>query len=824
MKLLLRGTLLGLLLLYTGTGSQSDHDYRPNPLYDCAKNCSVPEGACDEEDVANSSCRCDRECMIYGDCCSNAPICDGRDAEENTANQLDGLLQCRSIHLDARTKPAWRESFWMVSACPADWLAGRDDQILLDTINNCTDGSDSLPPVTDPDTGIVYKNEFCAVCHQVEIFQPWGYSFYCNSLFKRLRFTDVEITAEIVEQYCIPCGFNSQSSPAREARPCFHDSLVYDACLEREKLQTTTRIPIDEDEYQELVMQCEHGPISPVVVGPPPTPRYFTDRYGENTFRIYPSIQYRNQYCAICNGIHVATDLTCINPYLYRDEIDYCRRRAAELEPTLPPTTLPPDGTVTEPGPPFSMFLDVNGDTQIIHTETVSINVTTSCPDGEVFDPVDQRCRTTICPELRHGESCVIVDTFIDLSNSMSNSTNSSLCNGALLHLEETEFELLPDNTTLRFHGEIYDIIGYINNSLPIICTDFTQNGTHEINVTITTYSYPAALYIVTYIGCSLSVIGCAFVLLTYSIFKELRTLPGKILMNLAAAILGTCVFLLIGIPLFALADKEQLCHTTAILLHWLVLCQFSWMTIMSFESTRSLLRAKRLKPVQAPIIKNQIFLLYMLIGWGLPTIITGVTVIINYTTDYIEYGEDGFCWIGHVASFYIVFLAPVALSVLLNFIAFSIMAYLLFKALRDQAKLEKQFNIFYIRIYLSVFSITGLTWTVGFVAILARGEWAWYLFIILTSTQGFVICMAFLFTKKVGSLYKEFFLPPISSFGNLSKKSIKVAPARKEEKVSTTSSKSVSVNVSEIKEDTKRGEQQIPVHYGKEEGEECAN
>ena len=842
------GVLLVLLLLYTGAGSQSDHDYRPNPLYDCAKNCSVPEGACDEEDVANSLCRCDRECVIYGDCCSNAPICDGRDAEENTANQLDGLLQCRSIHLDADTKPAWRESFWMVSACPADWLAGRDDQILLDTINNCTDGSDSLPPVTDPDTGIVYKNEFCAVCHQVEIFQPWGYSLYCNSLLQQLlQSTDVEITAEIVEEYCIPCGFNSQSSPARAARPCFHDSLVNDACLEREELQNTTRTPIDEDQYQELVMQCQHGPISPVVVGPPPTPHYVFDIYGGDLFRIYNTIQYRNQYCAICNG-YVAMYLTCINPYLYRDETNHCRQRAAELSPTLPPTTPPPttpstfppelNGTdirveptvppteerfefiapLPGPAPPFTIFLDVNGDTQIIHTETVSINITTTCPDGEVFDPVDQRCRTTICPELSRGESCAIVDTFVGLSNS----TNSSLCDGAPLHLEETEFELLPDNTTLRFRGEIYDIIGYINNSLPIICTDFTQNGTREINVTITSYSYPAAFSIVTYIGCSLSVIGCAFVLLTYSIFKELRTLPGKILMNLAAAILGTCVVLLIGIPLFALADKEQLCHTTAIFLHWLVLCQFSWMTIMSFELARTLLRATRLKPVQAPKIKNQIFLLYMLIGWGLPTIITGVTVIINYTTDYIEYGEDGFCWIGHVASFYIVFLAPVALSVLLNFITFFITAYLLFKALIDQAKLEKQKNTSYVRIYLSAFSITGLTWTVGFVAILARWEWAWYLFIILTSTQGFVICIAFLFTKKVGSLYKEFFLPKISktfSFRSSSNESTQITSVRyasKGEKVSTVSSQSASGNVSEIQEDTERREQQIPVHYGK--------
>ena len=762
------GFLLGLWLLYTGAGS---HDYRPNPLYDC--DCSVSEGACDEEDVANSSCRCDEECVIYGDCCGISPLCNEREIYDTANRLVHGLLQCRSIHLDARTKPGWRESFWMVSACPADWLARRDDQILQGILNN---GRDSLPPVT--------------VCHEFDISQRWRY--YCSSLLQELlQSTDVEITTEIVEQYeqyCIPCGF--KSSPARAARPCFYDSLVNDACLEREELQNTTRSPIDEDQYQELVMQCQHGPISPVVVGPPPIPLHING----STFRVYDTIPYRNQYCAICNGIHVATNLTCINPYMYWDETNHCYSRLTVLPP--------PDSFELIP---FTILLDVNGDTQIIQTETVFISITTSCPDGEV---VDEGCHTTICLELSHGETCAFID--------LLNSTNPSLCDGALLDLEETEFELLTDNKTLQFHGEIYDIIGYSNNSLPIICTNFTQNGTREINVTITTYSYPAAFSIVTYIGCSLSVIGCAFVLLTYSIFKELQTLPGKILMNLAAAILGTCVFLLFGIPLFALAEKEQLCHTTAILLHWLALCQFSWMTIMSFESTRSLLRAKCLQPVQPQKIKNEIFLLYMLIGWGLPTIITGVSVIINYTTDYIEYGEDEFCWISHVVSFYIVFLAPVAISVLLNFITFSITAYLLFKASRNQAKLEKQKITSYIRIYLSVFSITGLTWTVGGMAILARGEWAWYMFIILTSTQGFVICVAFLFTKKVYSLYKEF-LPQISSFRNLSKKSIQIRESQHHIKLACFR------KCVRDKEDRERGEQ-IPVRCGKEEGEECAN
>ena len=161
------------------------------------------------------------------------------------------------------------------------------------------------------------------------------------------------------------------------------------------------------------------------------------------------------------------------------------------------------------------------------------------------------------------------------------------------------------------------------------------------------------------------------------------------------------------------------------------------------------------MKRVQADSAKRRILLVYMLIGWGSPTVITGVCVIVNYTTDYIRYGREGLCWIGHTYSVYIVFMAPVVVSVILNGITFSITSYLLCRARIREAKLPKHSSTSYLRIYLSAFSITGLTWIFGFIAILSRGDWAWYLFTIFNSTQGFTICIAFLFTQKVAALYK---------------------------------------------------------------------
>ena len=786
-------TLFGLLVLFYR--SEGIGYYQPNDHHHCTRNCSTAAHcsrnitAHIEGSRANLLCRCDRECRIYGDCCTNAPLCDLTVAERNTANRLDGLLQCRSIHLDPRTQPDWNESFWMVSACPADWLTNRNDRLFLDILNNCTSGSENLPPVTDVESGIVYKNEYCAVCHEVENFQLWGYRFECTHWLNTMLESDddFQLTMEIVEQECIACGFYPPQT-SQIPRDCIHDSLVYDLCLEREELQYVTGVPIEEEQYQDIVSQCQSGPIRPLSIAP----CLSRDPEEESARKDERSVTHlRNQYCAICNGINVTNErLLCSDPYSCQDMTNHCREEAARLRPAEPSATpsatpLPVDNTTdsnntidsTEQIPfnkftPFSVFLDVNGDSQVFHYKTVSVTITTSCSDGEVFDPINQMCRPTICPESAHGESCAIVE-LIRGSNTTQN--NSLPCEGALISLEKSEFQLLEDNQTLLFQDEVFDILGYREN-MSIICANFSENGTVDINVTVISYSYPAALSVLTYVGCSLSLLGCTLVLLTYTLFKELRTLPGKILMNLSATILATCLFILIGVPLLALAEKDELCQTTAIFLHWLILCQFTWMTIMSYELARTVIRATRMKLVQEKEIQHHILLVYMLIGWSLPTVITLLSVIVNYTTDYVRYGENGFCWISHTASFYIVVTVPVGLTIILNSITFSVTAYILFRASRIEAKLQKQrSSYYYFRIYLSVFSITGLTWVFGFVGILSRDDWAWYLFIILTSTQGFTICIAFLFTRKVFVLYKQFFWPKITrtlSFKGSSKQS----------------------------------------------------
>ena len=732
-----------LLIIATVNGQCTDQFAAIADLDFCGQSCP---SSCDREEWMYAVCRCDSECEKYGDCCSPPSGRLNCTSGEQGTQPLAGL-QCRSIHLDSRTLSYRMEAFWMVSACPEDWPANQDDEVLREVGEKCSNGSDTLPPVTNLDSGVVYKNEYCAVCHQVANIQPWGYRFGCSPcLENNLANQTVNLTREVIENECIACGFHVPPT-GPPPRHCLHDSLVIDECLTREVLEELTGLRWEEEVYNNIETICQTGPL----------------RIVRN------DIFYRNQYCAICNCVR-PTSLYCGNPYINQiDRSDYCLVEAESCDGGSGVQDPGGGGGIPFSGyTSFSLFFDVMGDSGVITSEIISTNITTSCSMSQVFDPINQVCRQTICPE---GFATLRGSCAID--QRQANSTNASLitCDEGLIVLHESEFELL-DNDTLLFGNGTFEIVGR-NGSSPIICSNFTQNGTISQTMTVLYYSYPLAFSVLTYVCCSLSVVGCVLVLLTYSLFRELRTVPGQILMNVASTILATCLFLLVGFRIALVAENDGLCEATAILLHLLVLSQFSWMSIWSFELLSTLYRAQHLRPVEDKSTKNKMFLLYFIIGWGIPILITSISLVVNFTTDLIQYGTDGFCWIGHVPSFYVVFLVPVALFIVLNGITFIMTLRLLFKASRTQAKLKTQQNISYLRIYLCAFSITGLTWVFGFLAISVGDDWAWYIFIILTSTQGLVIAIAFILTKKIGSLYKKVLfssLNAVSAFRRSSK------------------------------------------------------
>ena len=366
----------------------------------------------------------------------------------------------------------------------------------------------------------------------------------------------------------------------------------------------------------------------------------------------------------------------------------------------------------------------------------------------------------------RIGVNCSITNqtvttTINNTAAAAATPTPSFNCSLTLIALNSTEYERV-DNHTILYQGRPVKIVTRDHLDRPVICINLTNNGTLLVNGT--RLATPLAFVVLTYIGSSLSILGSTAILLTYSIFRELRSLPSMILMNLAAAFLvSNLLVLLYGASSVALFTREGTA-TMAILLHFFMLSRFSWMSLMAFETCRVFGLADKLQSDISKKAKIILLMVYLVIGWGLPLAITAITIIVNYTTDgLVLYGETsngsvGPPWINHPASAAVAFLAPIVLALLFNAAAFIASGVLLCKTVVSKKSVGsgKGENLRYFRVIVALFTVMhmGLTWLFGFLALIGELSWAWYPFIILNSSQALWIAATFLLTKKVINLY----------------------------------------------------------------------
>ena len=116
-------------------------------------------------------------------------------------------------------------------------------------------------------------------------------------------------------------------------------------------------------------------------------------------------------------------------------------------------------------------------------------------------------------------------------------------------------------------------------NPQPNVTTGLSAQGDKDPNEDSWVLIY------ITLICTVLSIISLCFLLGVYLMFKELRNLPGKCLINLSLALLCyQAVFL-------AAAKSKEIdvvCKAVAIFLHFFILATFSWMCAMAFDTANA--------------------------------------------------------------------------------------------------------------------------------------------------------------------------------------------------------------------------------------------
>ena len=240
---------------------------------------------------------------------------------------------------------------------------------------------------------------------------------------------------------------------------------------------------------------------------------------------------------------------------------------------------------------------------------------------------------------------------------------------------------------------------------------------------------------IVSLISYSLSILGGVFILLTYSLFKELRTLSGIILMNLSVAIIMFNFCLTVLERILSLSEKVYVAVSL-----YLVCSEFAWVTLLLVQMTCILYQAWRLSRPSQVGSKWRLILVYMLIGWGLPLV----------------------ALLGVIDILLLVLVLPLLFLIVVVNLCLLVIATVflcLFSRHRRQVRTHSYYSDL-IRLWVAFFAVTLRTPTFIFSIIFANifvdDNRVSFAYMILSSAEVVIISLAFLCTKKVLKLYRD--------------------------------------------------------------------
>ena len=317
-------------------------------------------------------------------------------------------------------------------------------------------------------------------------------------------------------------------------------------------------------------------------------------------------------------------------------------------------------------------------------------------------------------------------------------------CSGTYISLTKSEYVIMSNGSLFRnVSKKVYLEKDYhigVNNSV-WICTSFARIYWKE-EKRMDELKFLALLSIA---GLSISISCLLIVLLTYFTFRELRTIPGIHLINLAISLLLSHFLWLLTT---VLNTSKASCTAFAVFLHCSFLVSFAWMSIIAYDTwrafsckhwnrTRGIWRQMRSRVMR-----------HMAVGWFPALLFVVILAVLDQSNVVsIGYGGNMGCWINNRAANLCIFTAPVALSSIFNAVNFlrTIKAIrqteLQTRNIAESSQKRSDFLIF-----ARIAALMGFSWIFGFLAMLTS-RYLWYPFAILTTLQGVYIATAFDFT-----------------------------------------------------------------------------
>ena len=655
-----------------GSDSTQEIHKRHSSLTECKVCPQTPE--CTSRGANSFPCQCDAECFSFNDCCtsvfSDLEIL-REECEDAFSISLSDFYKCNSLVTNARQKEI---AVYMVSECPSGW-AEEEVEVQQELgnviVDNCITLSNSFPPVTDVDSGVVYRNEYCALCHGARGPVLWPTFFSCSGTLTTV-IPSQPLTPQLLTEYCFsshhyPPPFHFETTPPRMC------TQAISTCLSERNISEF----IDEFgfAYNDLLDNCETG---------------YQSLVAASSFSDGSQIIFRNKECALCNGYY-PEDLECFNNMTSSFVVE------SELQVVVLLNTVDKIAHVSGKKSRFSSDFEAD------------------CQPDSIYDATALRCRETVCNfvignEPTKNNSCNnfhnvigedgvrIMD--IDITNNTSRLDNTTrpandtdtenptattegyggqfTCQSVMVIEDMSEFVVI--NATLIFYkplGVIALVIGTAANQLPIVCLDFAIPfiNPETLKLFLQLQKFYGGLVFATSI---ISVVLCASIIVVYFL-RPMRSVFGAVVINIAIIFLvSDIVIILVGHSTFANAN-QSLCVLAAIAEQLINLALFVWLAIFAIDIA---IRYHRNANSLQPRSKKRVILIYLLVGWIIPLSLTTVGILANFATRgaVVQYGQEGNCHITHVQSSFVLFTLPDLICLIIAVLALVVILVLLCK------------------------------------------------------------------------------------------------------------------------------------------------
>ncbi|XP_067051044.1 uncharacterized protein [Acropora muricata] len=673
--------------------------------FSCSNRCGLDERNAETIAKLYSSqsvqCFCDKLCVEFGDCCFDF-------SRRHLANPRGHIPS--SNHTCRYSKPYWYldglrpeiMGYAVWTTCPKNW----SDPIVQHKCQN-EDQSDfwNNLPVFDKDSRITYRNIFCARCNGAVNTRYWKLRAICWSWFNTKGLT----FEELMRMADAKCDVIIRASWLQYLKGCIP------------RFQDCSTVSQEKND-----MNCQSQCLG-----------YAFPAYTSKSNKVF-----RNVQCALCNGI---------KPMHLR------------ITPNMMGSLQPPPLSIL-----FDFASSSESSIEIIDRKMDAsrhIQQSWSCDPDEVYDPCTVTCNKTVClNRTKAGTGTQFVKTGLRTFENVAENKTKLHLNCTFIGFNESDYvELLNDIVHVKPHHKVYGnaFCKIVDNNL-FLCAKFSRNARnatvenadeqHRIGDNETA---AAPLEIMTSVGCIASMVSLILLLTTYTFFSELRNLPGRIIINLSLSLLFYQ-----GVFLGAVkTGSNEQCKIIAVLLHFFVLCSFTWMNVMAYDVHKTFTSSGGGRGSSHQLQHTRRFVRYCIYGWGAPAIVVSTFVIVDQfiSKGFVGYGQgEAYCFIAEPKAILYFFVVPVALILVFNLFALvHTVLHIVKTRKRTQKVTNQQHSTGAALICVKMASVMGVTWILGIAANVHALSFLWYPYAVLNSLQGVFIFLSFAASGRSLELYR---------------------------------------------------------------------